>query len=338
VNFSRSTDLMLRAMRAGVNFFDSHHGYHGGQSETAIGKALRRWKGGRIWLQTKTPWYDEKPRAHFERLLAEALEKLGAGTIDYLLHHSLRMQTWKERGRGFIRFTDWAMKRGLIRHRGFSSHDTPQHVREFIRTGEFSVALLSYNWMNPQQRDTIAYAAERGMGVTVMNPAGGGTLAADTPQILRLLPGAGSAAQIAFRYVLATPGVTCALSGMNTAEQLDENVAVCGRRAHMTPAQARRMEGRLATIRRGSLQFCSACGYCMPCPGGVDIPANFGLMNEVKFFGLLDAARLRYARLGRHKDGDRSAAACRRCGACAPKCPLRVPIPERLSAVAATLA
>jgi hypothetical protein len=337
VNYTRSVEVMRAAMNAGVNFIDTHHQYHGGKSEIAIGRALKGWKGPHITIQTKTPWYEDKPRAYFEKLLHEAVEKLDVDSIDYFLFHSMSMDAWKKKGRKFIRFTDWALARGLIRRRGFSSHETPENIRKFIRTGEFSAMLVSYNWMNPQEREVIGYAAERGLGVTVMNPIGGGTLASATGQIMRLLPGAKSAPEIALRYVLATPGVTAALSGMNTLQQVAENVTVAGRRTLMTAKQQRRMQTRLDRIAVESRRFCSACGYCMDCKHGVDIPANFRLLNQVRFFGLIESAKKRYARLRKAGDGDRSAEACRRCGVCEPKCPIKVPIIKQLQEVAATL-
>ena len=337
VNYTKSTRLLRAAMEAGVNLFDSHHGYHGGESEIAIGKALKGWRGQRIYVQTKTPWYRNEPTRYFEKLLNEALEKLGVDSIDYFLHHALSMDMWKKRGKKFISFTDRAMKRGLIRHRGFSSHDTPEHIKQFVDTGEFSVMLVSYNWMNPQVRDAIAYAADAGMGVTVMNPVGGGALAVSTPQILRLLRGAKSSAEVAMRYVLATPGVACALSGMNTDEQLDQNVAIASRKTQMTATQAAAMRKRLRRIKKAAAQFCTLCGYCMPCEHGVDIPGNFNLFNRVKFFGQEQWARRVYAGLERHRDGDRSARACQQCGTCLSKCPNNVPIMEQLQQVAAML-
>ena len=330
VNFTRATEVLRAALDAGVNFFDSHHGYHGGHSEVAIGKALKGWKGQRIYIQTKTPWYREEPTEFFEKLLYEALEKLGVDSIDYLLHHSMNMAMWEARGRQFIKFTDWALNRGLIRHRGFSSHDSPEHIQQFVDTGEFSVMLVSYNWMNPQVRDVIAYAADRGMGVTVMNPVGGGMLAESTPQIMRLLPGAKSAPEICLRYVLATPGVTCVLSGMGTLAQVTENVAVASRRSWLTARQLETMQTRMETIERAARACCTACGYCMPCEHGVDIPTNFGLLNRAKLYGQVEGARQQYAGLKTHPEGDRSAAACQRCGECLPKCPNSVPIIDQL--------
>lgn len=333
VDFPESTRVMRAALEEGVNFFDSHHGYHGGDSEVAIGKAIKDWRGPRVYIQTKTPWYNDKPTEYFEKLLYEALEKLGVDCIDYLLHHSMRMNVWKERGRKFIRFTDWAINKKLVKYRGFSSHDTPENIKQFVDTGEFACMLVSYNWMNPQVRDAIAYAADKGMGVSVMNPIGGGALATSTPQILDLLPGAKTASEICLRYVLDTPGVTCTMSGMNTLDQVRENTSVADGTKLLTDEERQRLSHQLNRIERESKEFCTACGYCMPCEQGVDIPENFRLRNQIEFYGRLDWATEQYARLRQHKEGDKSAEACTQCGSCEPKCPNDVPIIKQLEEV-----
>ena len=337
VDFQESARLMRKAMEMGVNFFDSHHQYHSGESETAIGKALDGWKGGHITIQTKTPWYNDEPKEYFEKLLYEALEKLGVNCIDYLLSHSLKLEAWEKRGKEFLRFTDWAINRGLIRHRGFSSHDNPENIKTLIDTGEFSCMLVSYNWMNPKVRDTIGYAADRGMGVSVMNPMGGGTLAVNTEQILELLPDARSAPEIGLRYVIATPGVTSALSGMNALDQLNENVTTADRQSILTENQLQEIQKKLKRIEEDSNKFCTACGYCMPCEHGVDISGNFRIMNQVTFFGRIDWAKQQYNRLKNNKDGDKSAEACQTCGKCEPKCPNDIPIIRQLEEVRESL-
>lgn len=334
VNFSRSVRVMRKALEAGINFIDSHHQYHRGLSEVAIGRALKGWKGHRVYLQTKTPFYQEKPLAYFKKLVEEALEKTGVNAIDYLLFHSMRMDTFKKRGRQFLKLTDWAIKKGLVRFRGFSSHETPENVKTFIDTKEFSSVLLSFNFLNREMADTIAYAANRGMGVSIMNPVGGGMLSAESAQIVRLLRGAKSSPEVALRYVLSTPGVTLALSGMNTLEQVEENVRTASRKAAMTAKQRREMLKRLENIRRKSMQICTSCGYCMPCPNGVAIPQNLMLLNRVRFFGLIEASRHGLRRLRDHRDGDKSALACKKCGQCLPKCPNDVPIMDYLAEAA----
>ena len=336
-NYSKAVPLIRRALEQGVNFLDSHHGYHGGNSEVAIGRALKGWKGHRVYIQTKTPFYNNKPLKHFKQLIEEALEKTQVECIDYLLFHSMVMDTFKKRSRQFFKLTDWAMKKGYIRHRGFSSHDKPEQVKQFIDTGEFSAMLLSYNWLNPQMADMIAYGASKGLGVSVMNPVGGGALAVDTKQILNLLTGAKTAPEVALRYVMGTPGVAVTLSGMSTVEQVDQNVAIAERRSFMTSQQRRQMRQRLAAIKKKTMAVCTACGYCMPCPHGVDIPLNFTLYNQAHYLGLIESGRGSFKNLHDHPQGDRSALACKQCGKCLPKCPNNVPIIEQLAQTAELL-
>ena len=197
--------------------------------------------------------------------------------------------------------------------------------------------LVSYNWLYSDVRDVIAYAESKGMGVSVMNPVSGGLLVADTPNVMRLLPGAKTPAEIGFRYTLATKGVTSVLSGMNTMEQIDENVRIADRSRHLTPLQEERMIGRLKTFREKAKRTCSACGYCMPCAHGVNIPANFSSRSRAEIFGLVNWAKIDYNALSTNAEGDASAAACKKCGKCEPKCPNNVPIIKQLEEAAKVL-
>lgn len=327
VNFTRSVAVMRAALEAGVNFFDSHHQYHNGLSEVALGMALKGWKGQRVYIQTKTPMYNEEPLAWHKEKTVEALEKTGANCIDFLFFHSMSMPSFKKRGKDFFKLTDWAIKKGYVIQRGFSSHDSPKNIKAFIDTGEFSAMLLSYNLLNPEMRDVIAYAADKGMGVTVMNPVAGGSLAANTKQILKLLPGAKTGPEVALRYVLDTPGVTAAFSGMNTLEQVAENVRIAAKKIVITKKQRQVMKAGLKKFKTQSMSLCTACGYCMPCPSGVDIPLNFVQLNHARLLGLTDAAAAHINALKAQKS---SAFACTQCGQCLEKCPNKIPIIENL--------
>ena len=333
-DYTRAKAVIRRALRGGVNFIDTHHNYHGGHSEAAIGAALKNWKGPRPVIQTKTPFYRDEPMSFFKGLVEAALAQLGVNCIDYLLFHSMSMDMFKKGGKGFFRLTDWAIKKGYVRHRGFSSHDTPENVKAFIDTGEFAACVLSYNWLTPTMAGSIRYARSKGMGVAVMNPVGGGSLSVTTPQVLRMLPGAKTGPEIGLRFVLATPGVCVALSGMSTPRMVDENLATASRKTPMTPRQRKAMLKRMEGVKSRFRAVCTSCGYCMPCPSGVNIPQNFLLWNQAEYLGLVKWVRARFRMLQRGRRGDRSAFACKQCGQCLPKCPNEIPIIEQLAATA----
>lgn len=344
VDFEKSTKCLLTAFENGINIVDTTHFYHTGNSEVAIGKALKLWKGQKIYLQTKTQWYLDKTEKEFWKLLETAIEKTGVCPIDFFLHHSMSLDMFKKKGKQFVKFSDRAMKKGLIKFRGCSVHDSPENIKKIIDTKEFSVMLMSYNLLNPILQDTIAYASEKGIGVSIMNPVGGGILSHDSPKTKGLLPGAKTSAEACVRYVLATPGVVAAMSGMNTILQVKENAEIASRLVPMTQQEWKGMNVKLAERKKESEKFCTACGYCMPCPHGVDIPGNFRLMNETRFFGLLDYGKKGFAGMRKARDPndktktiDKSALACRECGKCLKKCPHKIPIIEQLVQVAEKL-
>jgi len=330
VNFTKAIPVMRAAMNLGINFFDSHHQYHNGLSEVAIGKALKGWKGQRIYIQTKTPMYNKEPLRWHKKHLEEALEKTGINCIDYLLSHSMDMEWFKKRGKDFFKLTDWGIKKGYIRKRGFSSHDKPENIRKFIDTREFSVMVVSYNYLNPEMRSTITYAAKKGIGVSIMNPIGGGSLANNSKKLLRLVPGAKTPSEIALRYVWDTSGVTACLSGMNTLEQVEENSHLVDRKIMLTKQQHAIMNKRLKDFETKSMVICTGCGYCMPCPHGVDIPENFRWLNRAKLLGMYKGTANRMRALKKWTSPDKSAFGCKKCGKCEPKCPNNIPIIEQI--------
>lgn len=330
INFKKSVQVLRLAMEAGVNFLDSHHQYHDGLSEVAIGRALKGWNGQRIYVQTKTPMYNTEPLKWHKKKVEEALEKTGMNCIDYLLSHSMDMENFKKRGKDFFKLTDWALKKGYIKHRGFSSHDKPENIKKFIDTGEFSVMLLSFNYLDPKVRDMIAYGADKGMGVAVMNPVAGGSLAVDTKKIKRLIPTAKTASEIALRYALDAKGVTVALSGMNTLEQVVENTKIASRKIMLTEKQRNHMTKQLELFVTQSMTLCTGCGYCMPCPHGVNIPQNFLWLNRAVFLDMYKSAAKEIRNIKKWTNPDKSTFACKKCGKCLPKCPNKIPIIEQM--------
>ena len=199
---------------------------------------------------------------------------------------------------------------------------------------------VQYNLLDRRNEIPIAHANASGMGVIVMGPVGGGRLAAPSEQIRRLIPTpVASNAEVALRFVLSNPNVTCAISGMNTVEMVEENAAVASREAPLTLGERKAVEAALAEVTRLSELYCTGCRYCMPCPNEVNIPENFRLMNLHRLYGLTDYARAGYKHMSnpdRPKRG-KKAEDCLECGECEPKCPQNIPIMEQLKEVAKEL-
>jgi predicted aldo/keto reductase-like oxidoreductase len=173
-----------------------------------------------------------------------------------------------------------------------------------------------------------------------MGPVGGGRLGAPTEQIQKLLPGkVVSSAEIALRFVFSNPNVACAISGMSTLEQIEENVRIASNTEPLTADERERMLVMLEENKRLKELYCTGCNYCMPCPNDVNIPENFKYMNYHRIYGLTEYAKRYYKKLG--EEGwwvkGQKAEKCIECGECEPKCPQKIPIIKQLKETAEVL-
>ncbi len=338
IDYDKAVPLLRRAIDLGVNFIDSHHFYHQGESEIAVGKAIKGIRD-KVFLQTKTPLWNKKANEKtLKQWFEEALKKLGTDYIDCYLTHSLTWEDWIKKNDLFLRFARQLKREGLIRHMGFSSHDKPENIKKYIDSGEFETMTVQYNLLNQNNEEVISYAAGKGLGVVIMGPVGGGTLATPSEEINRLIPGGSkSSAEIALRFVLSHPGVSVAISGMRNLQQLEENVKVTGEEVILSPKERKKIEEILEEKRRLAELFCTGCGYCMPCPHGVNIPLNFRQMNLYRVYGLKEYARKAYLSLSRQGKENLRASSCRECGECEPKCPQKIPIIKQLKQVKKTM-
>jgi len=333
-----AVEVIRRSFELGVNYLDTARVY--GESERICGRALKGWRD-RVYLSTKNPLFDMTVDGWWERLYT-SLKTLDTDYIDlYHVVHDMnceRFETFLVKGGGLEQVRK-AKEQGLIKHVCFSTHETPEKVREFIDTGEFEGITIQYNLLDRKHEDTIAYAHERGLGVIVMGPVGGGRLAAPSEQIRRLIPTeVKSSAEAALRFVLANPNVTCAISGMNTLDMVEENCRVGDRSEPLSAEEQRAVSDALAEVQRLSDLYCTGCKYCMPCPNDVNVAENFRAMNLHRLYGITEYARRIYNAMSnpeRPKRGKR-ASECIECGECEPKCPQRIPIVKQLKEVAET--
>ena len=351
-DYEASVPLLRRGIDLGINYIDSARGYISGTSEVAVGKAIKGYDRGKLFLVTKIPSNDIKNSVgrEWRRQLEEQLGRFDMDYIDLILFHGLRWDAFEEHVSkpGYaLEAARKAQDEGLVRHVGFSSHDSAENIVRLIETGEFEGVLLQYNFLDDHNIPAINAAKKRGMGVTIMGPVAGGRLG--VPGAVAV-PGEGiedlRLPDLALRHVWGTDGVTVALSGMNEMDQIEENVASAENTSAMGEAEAAQIDAILEKNRALTELYCTACGYCMPCPNGVNIPENFRFMNWHRVWGLTEQAKEAYAKLSEEgfnapwspqKIVGLSAEHCIQCGVCEPKCPQNIPIRKQMKEVAAAL-
>ena len=349
IDEAEATRLVRTAIDNGVNYVDTAYVYHGGNSESFLGRALKDGYRERVRLATKQPCWLVKERADFDRILDEQRARLDTEKIDFYLLHSLDAAHWHTvRELGVLDWAERAMAGGRIGHLGFSFHDSYDVFREIVDAyAGWTFCQIQYNFIDEDyQAGTrgLEYAAAKGLGVVVMEPLRGGLLAGRSgqyagqglpPSIQALWDSAAqtrSAADWALQWLWDKAPVSLVLSGMSTLAQVQENLASAdGSRPGLLTGEELALVGRVRDeYRRLSPIPCTECKYCQPCPNGVNIPMIFGIYNEAMMFNAPGYARFVY---GNVMPEDQRADKCLECGECESQCPQKIEIMQWLPKV-----
>ncbi len=336
----RSAAMLHSAIDRGVNYIDTAYPYHGGESEPVVGRALEGGYREKVFLATKLPsWMVETP-SDMDRLLDEQLTKLRTDHIDYYLLHSLNAERWGTMKRNdYGTFLERALADGRIRRAGFSFHDQLPLFKEIVDDWPWHFCQIQYNFLDTNYQagtEGLKYAAEKDIGMVIMEPLRGGNLAKNVPDAMMRIwnesPKKLSPAGWALRWIWDQPEVNVVLSGMTTESDLDDNLSAAAEgMPNSLTATEREMISRVTTEYRTRMKVgCTACQYCMPCPAGVNIPECFNRYNMAFMFDNLEQAKATYPVF--LKPGAR-ASACVKCGACEEKCPQNLPIRDHLASV-----
>jgi len=342
IDMAEAEREILAAIDAGVNYYDTAYIYPG--SEAALGEILAKNNAReKVKIATKLPHYLIKSREGMERLFNEQLKRLKTDYIDYYLMHMLTdAATWEKLKKlGVLEFLEEKKRSGAIRQIGFSYHGNADMFCKLVDAYDWEFCQIQYNYLDENSqagRRGLQYAHSKGLPVVIMEPLRGGKLVSRLPQealdAFAEHPISRTPAQWAFRWLWNQPEVTCVLSGMNSMEMLEENVKTASEtESGQLGQQEFAMYDRVVKAINAKLKVgCTGCGYCMPCPKGVDIPGAFASYNrmasEGKFAGLKEHFMCSAVR-----QDSTAAYNCIGCGKCESHCPQGISIRQELKNV-----
>ena len=341
-------DTALRQIRAaidgGVNYLDTAYPYHLGASESFLGEhVLKNGYREKVNIATKLPPYMVRKHEDMERILNRQLEKLRIEQIDYYLLHGIEGTTWRKLlGLGVTDFMDRMQSDGRVRNVGFSFHGTREDFFEIIDAYDWTFCQIQFNLLDENYQaglEGISYAAERRIGVIVMEPLRGGQLVGKMPTEVESLwkeaPVQRSPAEWAFRWIWNNPSIQVVLSGMNRDEHIEENLRAASEAVAecLTEEELAVLDGVKQAYHRLLRIRCTGCRYCLPCPAGIDIPYAFQSYNRCHMFGKLVAQAMYAQVVAINTEEPRWTSNCIDCGKCEATCPQHIEIRSELKKV-----
>ena len=330
---------IMEAYRSGVNYYDTAYVYTG--SEAAIGEIFER-NGIRekINIATKLPHYLIKSLDGMEKLFQEELRRLRTTYVDYYLMHMLNdVATWQRlKALGIEEWITEKKRSGAIRQVGFSYHGNSENFCKLVDAYDWDFCQIQYNYMDEHSqagRRGLHHAHSKGLPVIIMEPLRGGKLVNRLPEdairIFKEYPLQHTPAQWAFRWLWNQKEVTCVLSGMNTLEMVRDNVQTASTAdvGDLGIEEENMLRKVVAAINSKMKVGCTGCGYCMPCPKGVDIPGTFAAYNRKYTEGTFGALK-EYFMCTAARQTSTAASNCIGCGKCEKHCPQGIQIREQL--------
>jgi len=333
-------ELLHTALEAGVDYFDTAYVYHGGKAEAFLGKhffsTLPR---GDFMLATKLPVSRIKEAAACEPLFTEQLANLQVEYIDFYLAHSLNKRLWQRfRDVGGADYLLRLKKEGRVRFLGFSFHGDPEDLGEIMDDFPWEFVQLQinyYDWPPATQNAQLQYeeAAKRGLPLLLMEPVRGSSLAKlpeEAAQYLSSRLPAVSQAGLALRWAGSLPAVSMILSGMNSSQQLAENLGIFSGFKPLTDEEQQIVTELTNILHQQPHVDCTGCDYCREaCPQKILIGLAFEYYND--YLRLMDERLLRNYLL--FSPADKQSLKCTACAACSPLCPQGLDIPAELAAL-----
>lgn len=303
VSQEEATKIIIEGKNRGINFIDTAQGYT--VSEKYIGNALKEAGRENFYIATKSMCYDYDS---MKKAVEKSLSDMQLEYIDLFQVHNVGKQDQLDlvlSENGALKALVEAKKEGLIRHIGITGH-IKELLMQAIEHDEFETIQFPYNPVESQGTELFTKALEKGMGTIAMKPMAGGAF---TKQ------------KLALKYIINSNLIHVAIPGMDSIEQVIENTSVGESTEPITEEEQEEINKEVELLGN---DFCRRCGYCKPCPEGIDIPSVFLFEGYVTRYNLPEYGKVKYDAL------PIKASACVRCRKCERKCPYNLPIVNKL--------
>lgn len=340
VDLDKTDEMLKEAFDGGINYFDTAPYYCNSNSEAALGHGVKAFRD-KVLLSSKFPCEVAKKPGDYRRQLETTLGRLDTDHLDFYHFWGISKDKFDNviMAQNLLEDARKAKDEGLIRHISFSFHDDPMSIKHIIETSEkagvpMESMLVQYNLLDRSNEEMLAFAHEKGLGTVAMGPVGGGRLAAPTQLYSKLTGGESLPTyELAFKFCLGNPNLSCALSGMQTLDMVKKNVAIASGNTTFSEEEWKVLGDSMEQLKKFSDLYCTGCKYCQPCPAGIEIPRIFNMFTYHNVYGLTDHAQHMFNEYT--KDGGALSDACKNCGFCERKCPQHLQIREQLKKVEA---
>jgi predicted aldo/keto reductase-like oxidoreductase len=268
VDQDKVDQMLKRGYELGINYFDTAYLYNDGQSEIAVGRAVKSFRKD-ILVSSKSPSHLIKKPGDYRRILEEQLKKLDMDYIDFYHFHGIRYESFLsiDKNANWLKEAQQAKEEGLIKHISFSCHDKPENMIKLIDMGCFESVLCQYSAIDRSNEEAIAYAKAKGLGTVVMGPLGGGRVSGLPKEIAQQLGlKVKSSVEMAFRFVFANSNINCALSGMENLKMVEENCEISLNGEPLSAEEVQAVNDLMAENKRLSELYCTDAPTAFPAP------------------------------------------------------------------------
>ena len=336
IDETETAKLVAYAMEQGLNYFDTAWPYHGGMSETVMGRLLSQYPRDSYYLATKFPGFTRDYFEKKEEIFEKQLEKCQVEYFDFYLCHNVcerNIEDFLDPEIGLMAYLVEQKKAGRIRHLGFSTHGSLETMERFIQAWqphiEFCQIQLNWlDWIHQNAEAKVALLQKYDLPVWVMEPVRGGgllRLSRKDKALLAALRPEETVAGWCFRFLQSVPGVTMVLSGMSDYAQLSENIRTFSEEKPLNEEEKQALTRIAEGILAQKSMLCTNCKYCEPeCPQGLGIPKLILQYNQFNSDGIKPETQT-------------DPADCVGCGSCEKVCPQKIRISEIMADFAAKL-